>query len=154
MLCYVMLPTRSSQNKSINAFTGWTWCEIDCLFIWRFYIWSFGFPLHFEGLRISFYANYNLLSAEQNPEIVSTIYKWSRGLTACSPLGILLLKKRRNYIIYFICRNYIVGSHCDRLRSCWCRTFDMFNTALETVANAQLNISHLVHILDDSPTGP
>ena len=32
-----------------------------------------GFRLYFEGLRISFYANYNLLSAEQNPEIVSTI---------------------------------------------------------------------------------
>jgi hypothetical protein len=46
------------------------------------------FPLHFEGLRISFYANYNLLSAEQNPEIVSTIYKWSRGLAACSCLWV------------------------------------------------------------------
>jgi hypothetical protein len=49
-------------------------------------IW-FSFPI--EGLRISFYANYNLLSAEQNPEIASTIYKWSRGLDACSPLGIV-----------------------------------------------------------------
>ena len=34
---------------------------------------TFGFPLHFEGLWISFYVNYNLLFAEQNPEIVSTI---------------------------------------------------------------------------------
>jgi hypothetical protein len=41
---------------------------------------TFGFPLHFEGLRISFYANYNLLSAEQNPAIVST--KWSKELAA------------------------------------------------------------------------
>jgi hypothetical protein len=47
---------------------------------------TFGFPFQFEGLRILFYANYNLLSAEQNPEIVSTIYKWSRGLAASSPL--------------------------------------------------------------------
>jgi hypothetical protein len=75
------LPTPVKINQFINAFTGWTWCEIDCLFIWRFYIWTFGFPFQFEGLQISFYANYNLLSAEQNPEIVSTIYKWSRGVT-------------------------------------------------------------------------
>jgi hypothetical protein len=34
---------------------------------------TFDFPFQFEGLRISFYANYNILSAEQNPEIVSTI---------------------------------------------------------------------------------
>jgi hypothetical protein len=55
----------------------------------------------FEGLRISFYANYNLLSAEQNPEIVSNIYKWSRGLATCSPLGIVT-KQAPEYIIYFI----------------------------------------------------
>ena len=65
------------------------------------YIWTFGFPLHFEGLRILFYANYNLLSAEQNPEIGSTIYKWSRGLAVCSPLGIVT-KKVPEYIIYFM----------------------------------------------------
>jgi hypothetical protein len=56
-------PTNTSQKKSINAFRIYAIHEG----------FTFGFPLHFEGLRILFYANYNLLSAEQNPEIVSTI---------------------------------------------------------------------------------
>ena len=31
---------------------------------------KFGFPLHFEGARVSFFAN-NLVSAQENPQIVS-----------------------------------------------------------------------------------
>ena len=40
---------------------------------------KFGFPLHFRDIRVSFFA-YNLISAQQNPEIVSA--KISKGLAA------------------------------------------------------------------------
>ena len=45
---------------------------------------KFGFPLHFEGARILFFAN-NLISAQQNPEIVGA--KLFKECQADQPAG-------------------------------------------------------------------
>jgi hypothetical protein len=50
--------------------------------------------------------------------------------------GDMLLKSAGIHYLFYL--NYTVGIHCDKLRSYSCRTFDMFNTASETIAKTQL----------------
>ena len=91
-------PTNTSQNQSINLLMhslGGHDAKLTVYLYIYIYIYIYSFPIgRFANLVLCEY--YNLLYAEQNPEIVSTIYKWSRGLSACSPLGIVILNKRWN----------------------------------------------------------
>ena len=190
---------------------------------------TFGFPIHFRGYHISFFAT-NLISAQQNPEIVSA--KISKELVAgrlagpfdtppfpnfrVSPLGVVPKKapgehhlihhlsfprgasvndgistedasvqyarvddavamiqhlrqgcflaktdiKSAFRIILILPTDYdllgifLQGKYYnDRVMpmgcASFCRTFEIFSTAMEWVAKKHLSMPHLIHIFDD-----
>jgi hypothetical protein len=61
-----------------------------------YYGFKYGFPLHFKGARSSFFAN-NLVSAQQNPEIVSAI-NFSKSARPTGLLGLSITLLLLNFV--------------------------------------------------------